>query len=226
MTLVIEQLSKSYDRTPILENLTVSFAPGDVTLLLGANGAGKSTLLKLCAGLLRPSSGKILLDGKTKKFSDCGYFGHDSLLYRDLSARENLQFFASLTRSGESTEETLARWDITDIASKKVSELSKGQISRISLARAFSHSPGVLLLDEPTAALDEKGTCLLLEQLKSYQENSEGIVVIATHDVRRLSPHVNRVLVLNENRILEDTGKQDSENPISKAVEQYLSVNR
>jgi heme exporter protein A len=152
------------DRTA-LAHLNLRVEPGESVAVLGPNGSGKSTLLRILAGLLRPTSGEVtVLDCKLPKETHglrgrVGYLGHEPLLYRDLSPRENLELVAALhglapEAAGQRIEVLFEAVGMSARAGDRVAELSAGMRQRIDICRAVLHEPDLLLLDEPDAHLD------------------------------------------------------------------------
>jgi heme exporter protein A len=152
------------DRTA-LEGVDLRVEPGESVAVLGPNGSGKSTLLRILAGLLRPTSGEISVLGSTlpketyRLRGRVGYLGHEPLLYRDLSPRENLELAAALNRlepeaAGDRIDALFDAVGMGARAGDRVAELSAGMRQRIDICRAVLHEPDLLLLDEPDAHLD------------------------------------------------------------------------
>lgn len=217
-------VAKSFSRHAALVDVNVALEGGQIVLLLGANGSGKSTLLRIAAQLLRPDAGscKVFSAERELKAQAIGYVGHQAMLYGDLSLEENLELFSSL--GGGDVRAAIDYWDLAGIAHFSVSSLSKGQLARASLARALLPSPPVLLLDEPTSALDEKSVTALMRHASNMKERG-GLVLIATHDIARLVPFAQRILVLHEGRVAcdEALGLGGSS---QKALPLYQSINR
>ncbi|MBA2763182.1 MAG: heme ABC exporter ATP-binding protein CcmA, partial [Thermoleophilaceae bacterium] len=180
-------LARRYGERPALENLSFDLEPGRTLAVFGSNGAGKSTLLRLLAGLLRPHSGRLDVLGAAlpkeawRVRGRIGYLGHDPLLYRELSPRENLTFHARLHGVvGERVEQVLGQVGLTDRADDPIRELSRGMVQRAAVARAVLHGPELLLLDEPRAGLDPAAVDLL-EPL--IGRSSGRTRVLVSHDV-------------------------------------------
>jgi heme exporter protein A len=178
---------RRYGERLALDGVTVDVAPGQTLGVFGSNGAGKTTLLRVLATLLRPHEGSArVLDAELpqdawKVRGRIGYLGHEPLLYRDLTARENLVFQARLygvakTRVGE----VLDQVGMQRRADEPVRNLSRGMLQRVATARAVLHDPPVLLLDEPRANLDPKAA-QLLEPLIGRESGRTRVLV--THDV-------------------------------------------
>ncbi|MGI8846529.1 MAG: ABC transporter ATP-binding protein [Thermoleophilaceae bacterium] len=185
--IVLENVERHYGERVALSDVSLSLAPGQTLAVLGANGAGKTTLLRILATLLRPHGGVArVLGAELPKDSwrvrgRVGYLGHDPLLYRELGGRENLRYHARLHGVRlERVEEQLAAVGMTRRADSPVRELSRGMLQRLAAARATLHSPELLLLDEPRAALDP-AAAELLEPLIGRRSGCTRVLV--THDV-------------------------------------------
>jgi heme exporter protein A len=178
---------RNYGDRVALSSVTLRLEEGQTLAVLGANGAGKTTLLRLLATLLRPHGGTArvlgsdLPEGAWKVRGRIGYLGHDPLLYRELTARENLRYQAGL--HGVATEriaERLAAVGLERRADEPVRDLSKGMVQRLAVARATLHDPDLLLLDEPRANLDPAAA----EALEPLIGRTSGKTrVLVTHDV-------------------------------------------
>lgn len=189
-----EGLEKRYGRKRALTG--VSFTVPDLGFLLvtGPNGSGKTTLLRLVAGLAAPTKGTLSIAGER---GDLGYLGHEPLLYRELSALENLELFGRLYRVPERRERSgmlLERFGLWDVRSDRVSTFSRGMTQRLALCRALLHDPSLLVLDEPFTALDEDGAALLDRELAALA--GVRTVVLSTHDPARVAPLATGSLAL------------------------------
>jgi len=161
-------LTRRYGERVALDGVSFALAPGATLVVFGPNGAGKSTLLRVLATLLRPHAGEVRVLGRTLPGEGwairgrIGLLGHEPLLYRDLSARENLRFHARLHRVPlQRAEELLERVGLALRADDRVHTLSRGMVQRLAVCRAVLHEPEVLLLDEPRANLDPAAAELL-----------------------------------------------------------------
>ncbi len=185
--LELERLERRFGDRVALEGVTVRVEPGQTLAVLGANGAGKTTLLRVLATLLRPHGGRVrVLDAELpgeawKVHGRVGFLGHEPLLYRDLTGRENLSYQASLygVQNGR-VAEALAAVGMERRADEPVRDLSRGMVQRLAVARAVLHDPPLLLLDEPRAGLDP-AAAELLEPL--IGRSSGRTRVLVTHDV-------------------------------------------
>jgi heme exporter protein A len=197
-------LRRDFGERTALEGVDLSLDLGETLVVLGPNGAGKTTLLRVLATLLRPTAGEVRVLGALlpeeawKARGRIGFLGHEPLLYRDLSGRENLRFQARLHGlGGESTEgriaSLLAAIGIERRADDRVAELSAGMRQRLAICRAVLHEPELLLLDEPDSHLDAEGRELAHGLIGPGQARTR---VVVTHDPERFLPEADRVLRL------------------------------
>ena len=210
-------LQKRIDDRPILRDINLTVAPGQYVALLGANGAGKSTLLKILATLIPPSDGRLTLFGETVGWDGwaarrrIGLIGHQSMLYRDLSALENLIFFGKLygIASPAARAVTLLKAvDLFDRADDPVKSLSRGMMQRVAIARALVHDPELLLADEPFDGLDAPSS-RALEKLLAQLHQAGKTVILANHDIDQSLRLSQRAVVLRKGRVVIDQPSQE-----------------
>src|ERR1700686_2383298 len=161
MTVEVQGLTRRYGEREALSDISLSLAAGATLVVFGPNGAGKTTLLRILATLLRPHAGTVEVLGKMLRADGwavrgrIGFLGHEPLLYRELSAEENLRFHARLHGVGAGrVAEMLDAVGMSGRAREPVKTLSRGMMQRVAVARSVLHEPEVLLLDEPYANLD------------------------------------------------------------------------
>jgi heme exporter protein A len=205
----VEDVSRHFGRRRAVSRVTFHAPRGSIVGLLGPNGAGKSTILSMLATLLRPSDGRILygqfdsvVHGATLRGS-IGVLGHDLFLYPELTARENLEFFAglyALQQPAASADAALERAGLSHRASDPVSSFSRGMRQRVALERALIHDPRLLLLDEPFTGLDEASAARLLARLRALREQGT-IVVLATHDLDLAEGLFDHAIFLRDGRM-------------------------
>lgn len=222
-SLGVQSVQKTFGHAPVLRQLSLSFGPGECVLLLGANGAGKSTLLRIFAGLARVDKGQVINSFP----GPIGFLSHHLFLYGRLTVRENLALFSSL--SGRSpVEEVVSRWGLEAHASTLVSDLSKGNQSRVALARTFMGNPLVRLLDEPSSHLDDRGIQLLVDSLRKTHSELSGrsLTILATHDIHRLGSLATRVVALARGQVLSDSGPDATSHELQRVIDLYRESNR
>jgi heme exporter protein A len=178
-------LGRSFGPKPVLRDLDLDVADHDVLVVTGPNGSGKSTLLALFAGLLVPTAGELEVEADRGRI---GYLAHEPLVYRELTALENLDLYGRLYRVPERRERIgmlLERFDLWEARHERVSAFSRGMQQRLALCRALLHKPDLLLLDEPYAGLDEAGGEILDAEIAALA--GERTVVVATHEPERVA---------------------------------------
>jgi len=204
-------ISRHYGRRRALSQVSFSCRAGEVLALLGPNGAGKSTLLAILSTLAKPTAGDVRYGSHTAAQSGeglrerLGWLGHDLQLYPELTARENLAFFATLqgvASVGARVSGALHDARLEARADDLVSGFSRGMRQRLALERALLHDPRLLLLDEPFTGLDAASSQALSARLARLAAEGR-IVILATHDVDLADDVVTRALVLRDGRVLE-----------------------
>ena len=183
--IILEQLVKFFGRFAALRGISDSFAPGRLYVVLGDNGAGKSTLLRVVAGLMEPSQGSVTLLGTPKireVAARVGYMGHAPLLYDELSAMENLRYFAGLYDLHDDTvcRNAMQMVGLDAELSRRVGQYSQGMRQRLSLARAVLHDPELILLDEPFSNVDVHSARDMAAILGRVRDRGKTILVV-TH---------------------------------------------
>jgi heme exporter protein A len=196
----LDGLTRHFGERTVLRGITLSVGPGQTLAVLGRNGAGKSTLLRILATLLRPHEGGVKLFGESlprqswKVRGRVGLLGHEPLLYRDLTGRENLTYHARLHRVVPARiEEVLAAVGMHERADDPVRSLSRGMVQRLTVARAVLHSPQLLLLDEPRSNLDPAAG----ELVEPLIGRTSGVTrVLTSHDPQAALAEADLVLAL------------------------------
>jgi len=205
----INGLVKKYGTNPVLRGIDLHVEPGEFVTLVGPNGAGKTTLLRIVATLLRPTSGQVSIGGwSLPDHADMvrqhiGLVSHSPLLYGDLSAAENLEFFTRLYQLDNREERVRSALKLVGLAARQrdpVNSFSRGMIQRLTIARATLHEPDVLLFDEPYTGLDQDATQLLDDLLRQESEKGRTIFMI-THDLVRGLNLCRRIAILNRGKI-------------------------
>jgi len=187
-------LEKRYGEKRVLTSLDLELPRGGFLVVTGPNGSGKTTLLRLCAGLAIPTAGELEISTKRAQL---GFIGHEPLVYRELTALENLDLFGRLYHVPERRERIgmlLERFGLWGARNERSSSFSRGMLQRLALCRALLHDPELLVLDEPFSALDEQGAELLDRELAELR--SERTFLVSTHDPRRLDSLASARLAL------------------------------
>lgn len=208
--LAVVDVARHYGRRKALSQINFTCDGGEIVGLLGPNGAGKSTLLNILATLLAPSVGRVEYGDQTAAGGGAdvrariGMLGHDLFLYPELTARENLSFFAHMygLKDGPAiVHAALERTGLADRGDDIVSGFSRGMRQRVALERALLHDPRLILLDEPFTGLDQGSTAALVGRLQERQA-AGCLVVIATHDLDVADGLLTRAIYLKNGRIV------------------------
>jgi sulfate transport system ATP-binding protein len=214
MAIRLEQLTKRYEGRPVVSNVTLEVATGQLCVLLGPSGSGKSTILRLIAGLAAPDSGSVLLDGRDlagvpAQKRGCGFVFQSYALFRRMSVAENVEFALRIRRvpgaeRRQRREELLELVGLSGLGGRMPSQLSGGQQQRVALARALAHRPEVLLLDEPFGALDARIRVDLRRSLQAIQREIGVTTLFVTHDQEEAFELADRIAVLDQGRLVEE----------------------
>ncbi len=205
----VRKLVKAYGMQPVLRGIDLDIERGQSVALLGVNGGGKSTLIRLIAGLTPPTSGTITIGGwSLPREADAiraqiGLVAHRTLIYDNLSARENLRFFGQLYNLSDLDArigEGLARVGLAKRADDMTRNFSRGMQQRLAIARALLHDPPVLLLDEPYTGLDVEAAAIL-DQIVLTARAEGRIILLTTHEIERAARLTDKVVILVKGRI-------------------------
>ncbi len=210
MELQLQHLCKHYGTKKAVNDVSTTLTPG-VYGLLGANGAGKTTLMRMLCGVLKPTSGRICLDGKTIEelgenyYAHLGYMPQDFGFYPDFTAREFMLYMAAVKGLGKQeakkrTEELLQLVNLRDVADKKIKSFSGGMKQRLGIAQAELNAPDILILDEPTAGLDPKERVRFRNLISDFAK--EKIVILSTHIVSDVSYIADTILMMKNGTFL------------------------
>lgn len=210
MELQLQHLNKHYGTKYAINDINTTLTSG-VYGLLGPNGAGKTTLICMICGVLKPTSGKIRLDGKTIEelgehyYSHLGYMPQNFGFYPDFTAREFMRYMAAVKgldkkEAKTRTEELLELVNLHDVADKKIKSFSGGMKQRLGIAQAELNAPDILILDEPTAGLDPKERVRFRNLISDFAK--EKIVILSTHIVSDVSYIADTILMMKDGTFL------------------------
>ena len=178
------KLGRRFGEKRVLRGVDLTVPRSGFAVVTGANGSGKTTLLRICAGLAIPTEGDLRVDAERAQI---GYLAHEPLVYRELTALENLELYGRLYRLPERRERIgmlLERFGLWDARRDRVASYSRGMTQRLALCRVLLHDPALLVLDEPYTALDEQGAELLDAQLAELR--GQRTFLVSTHDPVRI----------------------------------------
>ena len=208
-SLTFADVTLDFRRRRALNRVSVTFNAGEIVAVLGPNGAGKTTLLFVAATLLGPSSGDVRFgkwargDAGGALRGRIGLVGHDLYLYPDLSAAENLRFFARLYGVPDvepRVSAALRQGGLEERAAESIGAYSRGMRQRLAIERALLHDPKLVLLDEPFTGLDEPSADALEARLRGLREDGR-IVIVTTHDIEAVEGLADRAVLLKQGRL-------------------------
>lgn len=214
MTLIdIDKLSVSYGATRVLHDVSLHVDPGEIVTIVGPNGSGKTTLLRAILGAVRPTAGRIA------RAPGLGIGYLPQRLHIDPTLPMTVERFLRLPRGASRAEiaSALARCGVTDLAQRQMAALSGGQLQRVLLARALLGKPGLLLLDEPTAGLDQQGSAAFYRLIDAVRRETGCGVLMISHDLHVVMAASDRVVCLNGHICCQGTPEQVSAAPEYRA---------
>jgi len=229
--ITVEKLDKTFGHRWALRNVTFKIQQGEIVALVGPNGAGKTTLLRIIGTLSRANAGKIhigkipLAEHANSARAAIGFVGHQTFMYDDLTASENLHFFARLYDLPNIPQRVLqvaARVGITNRLNDVTRTLSRGLQQRLTIARMLLHDPAVLLLDEPYTGLD-KIAADLLDEIMADARREGRCVLFSTHDLERGLAICDRAIIMKAGRVVHDLPRSDWKN-LAGFMEIYARV--
>ena len=199
-------VQKSYGPITALRQVDLELNEGETLSLLGPNGAGKSTLLRIAAGLAAPSQGQVEIQGAAHDRRAVGYLGHATLLYPELTAKENLVFVGrlyGLHTPDRRADQLLEEEGLARVAHRRAGGFSRGMAQRLAIARARVHDPRLLLLDEPFTGLDVPAMEDLTRRLHALREQGQSWILV-THEVERAATLADSALLVLGGRIVQE----------------------
>jgi ABC-2 type transport system ATP-binding protein len=223
----VDRVSKQFNNTEILKDVSFTIKEGSINGLLGPNGAGKTTIIRLLNGVIEASSGSTkVMSFDPKLHGDevrkrVGIVTESASLYHDMTAWDNLVFFSKVYGKFDSKRitELLQQFDMLAFKDQLVGSFSTGMKKRISLAKALLHNPGLLFLDEPTNGLDPEGINEVIHYLRKVNQEEGVTILICSHVLHQLETICDSYLFLNKGRIVEKGTKKQLEDKYLKKVE-------
>ena len=213
--LKLNNVSKKFKNTTVVDNLSFSVDEGEIVGLLGENGAGKTTTLRMISTMLEITEGEIKvneIDVKSNPESvrkEIGIlFGGDVGLYDRLSGRENIRYFANLygmsKKEADNRIDVLAKsFEMEDYINKPVGKYSRGMKQKISIARSIVHNPSVMLFDEPTTGLDVSAARIVQDFILQCKAENK-VILFSSHSMKEVEKLCDRVVIINKGKLLED----------------------
>lgn len=217
----VRNLGKKFGNNVAVNNVSITIARGESFALLGPNGAGKTTLVRILSTLIKPSYGTVKINGydvveDAEKVKRCiGVVSHNLFLYDELTARENLEFYAALYEADADIDDLLEKLEIASICDEYVGNLSRGMKQRLSIARAIVHEPEILLLDEPSVGLDVKSRQAFYEMVKELHSGGTTIL-LTTHLLEEAAQLCRKGAVMHKGSIAAEVDLREGTGEIER----------
>ncbi|NLJ89333.1 MAG: betaine/proline/choline family ABC transporter ATP-binding protein, partial [Clostridiales bacterium] len=236
----LENISKNFKKTKVLHDISFEIKKGDFVVLIGPSGCGKTTTLKMINKLIKPSSGKITIEGKdiskidpVKLRRKIGYVIQQTGLFPHMTVKENIELIPRLEKmdSNEIDKRTEELIELVGLDSTYLNrypnELSGGQQQRVGVARAFALDPDIILMDEPFSALDPITRTILQDELINLQAKVNKTIVFVTHDIKEAIKLADKVCLMNKGLIVQyDSPENILKNPKDDFVTDFVGDNR
>jgi heme exporter protein A len=216
-TIEVHGVTKSFGHHLVLRGIDLKLKSGEFVTIFGRNGAGKTTFLKILATLLKPSSGSVQIAGldlsnnSMEVRRSIGVVSHQTFLYDELTAYENIKFYGKMydvPELAERAHELIAKVGLASCIHDKVRTFSRGMQQRLTIARAMVHNPSILLLDEPETGLDQYASEMLRELLSTFDAEKR-TVVMTSHSLERGLQMGNRIVILSGDKIAYSGSGED-----------------
>lgn len=227
--ITLTEVSKKYGQTHAVEDVTFTAQKGEIIGFLGPNGAGKTTTMKLILGLIRPSTGQVKvnkLDPLTNRMDilpNVGYLPENNPLYGDMKVNEYLAFIAEVkgVTNQKKVEEVITNVDITEKATAKIDELSRGYKQRVGLAASLIGDPHILILDEPTSGLDPIEQEKIKNLIKKSAKNK--IIIFSTHILSEVEDIATRLVIISKGEVVYDGDKPKRTGGVEKLFKKLVT---
>lgn len=215
--IIVKNLTKQFDDTLAVNNINFAINTGTTVGLLGSNGCGKSTTLGMILGLIKPSSGSVVINNnniennRVASLENMNFVSPYIDLPKKLTVKENLNVYGRLygvKNLNDKVADIMNKLDLTNLSSKKTGELSSGQKNRVGLAKSIINNPKILLLDEPTASLDPDVGDVIRSFIQDYTYNNKATILLASHNMNEVERLCDKVMMMKKGKII-DHGKCD-----------------
>ncbi len=216
--LEVIRLSKNYNNKEAVKNISFKVNKNEIVGILGPNGCGKTTTIGMILGLLKPSNGKVLINGieieskRVELLNNLNFISPYIELPKKLTVKQNLEVYGRLydvTKLKDKIDYLSEKLRLNEIINKITGELSSGQKNRVSLAKSIINDPAVLLLDEPTASLDPETGDFVRSFLEAYQKENETSILLASHNMTEVERLCSSVLMMNGGIIIDKGNPND-----------------
>lgn len=224
--IILNQVSKFFKEKKAVDNISFSVKEGEIVGFLGPNGAGKTTTMRLIVGYLKPTSGKISVNGKNpleeriEVLRQIGYLPENNPLYLEMKVFEYLNFIASIKNQNEDLDDLKKITGIEEVWQTKIEELSRGYRQRVGLTAALIGNPKILILDEPTSGLDPLEQEKIRELIKILGKKKT--IILSTHILSEVEEVANRIIIINKGRLVYDGRKPKGKGGVEKLFKKLV----
>ncbi|MBU1110384.1 ATP-binding cassette domain-containing protein [Patescibacteria group bacterium] len=224
----LKEVTKKFNNTIAVDNISLKVKQGEVLGFLGPNGAGKTTTMRLITGFLAPDSGSVIVDNMSVEIKPVeikkriGYLPEDNPLYTYFTAREYLNFIAAAREvtTDDGFKKLTRVCGINEIIDKSISQLSRGYRQRVGLAATMLHDPMILILDEPTSGLDPNQIAEIRSLIKEL--GKEKTVILSTHILSEVEATCDRVIIIDKGRIVGNGTVKELTTDVNKSMEEVF----
>ncbi len=228
MSVNVKNISKYYQKTRVLDNISFNLKKGEIVGFLGPNGAGKSTLMKIICSYIKQDSGTILVCGKDnlkepKKIKEkIGFLSENNPLYEYMYVKEFLKFIQNIHKKDDVfLMNVIELTDLKNVLNKKIEALSKGFRQRVGIAQALIHDPEVIILDEPTSGLDPNQLINIRKLLMNIVQNK--CILFSSHILQEVESICDRIIIINKGKIILDKYKKEFNISIEETFKELIN---
>lgn len=220
------RVSKYFGKKRALESLSFKVKPGEIIGFVGPNGAGKTTTMRLIVGYLKPTKGRLTIDGKDpleeriKVLSQIGYLPENNPLYQEMKVFEYLNFVASVKKNNDNLDDLKSQTGIEEVWENKIEDLSRGYKQRVGLTAALIGNPKILILDEPTSGLDPIEQEKIRQLIKTLGKKKT--IILSTHILSEVEQVATRVIIINKGEIVYDGPKPKAKGGVEKLFKKLI----
>ncbi len=217
--IILSSVYKSFNKKIVIDNVSFKIKKGEIVGFVGPNGAGKTTTMRLILGYLKPDKGEILINDlnsiekRLEVLNQVGYLPENNPLYQDMKVKDYLEFVAQVKKS-DKIEKVINEVGLNEVVDKKIEELSRGYKQRVGLAAALIGNSEILILDEPTSGLDPLEQEKIRQLIKKIAKNK--IIIFSTHILSEVEDVANRLIIINQGKILYDGLKPKGKGAVEK----------
>ncbi len=217
--IILSSVYKSFNKKIIIDDVSFKIKKGEIVGFVGPNGAGKTTTMRLILGYLKPDKGDILINDlnpiekRLEVLNQVGYLPENNPLYQDMKVKDYLEFVVQVKKT-DKIEKVINEVGLNEVVDKKIEELSRGYKQRVGLATALIGNPEILILDEPTSGLDPLEQEKIRQLIKKIAKNK--IIIFSTHILSEVEDVANRLIIINQGKILYDGLKPKGKGAVEK----------